>query len=229
MGAKNFIYIALLLGIFALTVVAEFRKKTGFFSNFKYFIPAMLFSAAIFVTWDLRFEQHSIWTFNSEFLLGINILKLPIEEWLYFILLSFLGVFLYEYAGRRFPDFERPGIFLALSIVLLVFFGILAYISRQKLYPFFTFFLLTVYLGYTIFRNRFKKHFTRFYIAYFILLVPFTIVSGIITALPVIEYNPVQFFGIRLFTIPVENFAFLFLLLIINISIYEYLKERRIY
>lgn len=192
-------------------------------------LPAMLFTGAIFIIWDLRFEEHAIWRFNPEFLIGKNILNLPIEEWLFFLAVPYLGIYIYEFIKHRFYDFERPNIFLAISLLLLLLCGILAYSTRQKLYSFFTFFLLTIYLGYTIFRNRFKKHYTKFYLAYFVLLVPFILISGILTALPIIEYNPLHNLGIRLYTIPVENFAYLFLLLLMNITIYEYLKERRIY
>jgi lycopene cyclase domain-containing protein len=189
----------------------------------------VLFSGAIFLILDLRFDERAIWRFNSEFLIGSKILNLPIEEWLYFIAIPFLGVSVYEYVKQRFYDFEYPNTFLAISLILFILFGVIAYFSREKMYPFFTFFLSAIYLGYTIFRNRFKKHYSKFYLAYFITLIPFLIISSVLTGLPVIEYNPVHYFGIHIYTIPVENFASLFLLLLMNITIYEYLTERRIY
>lgn len=229
MEFKNFTYLLLLIGIFAVPIIFGSKKQIGFFSNLKYLIPAILFSVAIFVMWDLRFEEQAIWRFNSEFLTGRNILNLPIEEWLYFIGIPFLGVFIFENIKYYFNNFERPNTFLGLSLALFILFVIVAYFSRQKLYPFFTFFLLSIYLGYTIFRNRFKKHYTKFYLTYLVMLVPFILISGIITSLPIIEYNPIHNLGIRLYSIPIENFAILFLILLMNITIYEYLKERRIY
>jgi len=229
MEFKNFIYISSLLIVFIVPIVWEIRKPTGFSGNLKYLFPAIAFSSAIYIIWDLRFEEKSIWVFNPEFLSGISLFNLPVEEWMYFLVMPYLGVYIYEFVNDRFPKFEYPNTFLAVSLILLVIFGAVAYFSRQILYPFFTFFLLSIYLGYTIFRNRFKKHYTKFYLAYLILLVPFILINGIITALPVVEYNPVHTFGIGLYTIPIENFASLFLLFIINVTIYEYLKERRIF
>ena len=229
MELKNFSYLLILIGTVAVPLFFSFDKQVRFYSKLKYLLPAMLFSGALFILWDLRFEERAIWIFNSEFTIGINILNLPVEEWLYFLAVPYLGVFIYEFLKYRFHNFERPNIFLVLSLVLLILFGITAYFSRQKLYPFFTFFLLAIYLGYTTFRNRFKKHYTKFYLAYFVMLVPFIIISGLLTALPIIEYNPIHICGIRLYSIPIENFASLFLLLLMNITIYEYLKERRIY
>jgi lycopene cyclase domain-containing protein len=229
MEFKNFSYLILLAATVAIPALTGFKSKFRFSSDFKYLLPAMLFTGAIFIMWDLRFEEQAIWRFNSKFLIGRNLLNLPIEEWFYFLAVPYLGVFIYEFLKHRFPNFERPNTSLVISLVLLVLFGFVAFFSRQKLYPFFTFFLLTIYLAYTIFRNRFKKHYTKFYLAYFVMLVPFLIISGILTVLPIIEYNPLHTLGVELYTIPIENFASLFLLLLMNITIYEYLKERRIY
>jgi lycopene cyclase domain-containing protein len=229
MEFKNFSYLILLIAVVAVPLIFSIEKQVRYYYKLKYLLPAMLFTGAIFIIWDLRFEERAIWRFNSDFVTGINILSLPIEEWLYFLAVPYLGVFIFEFIKHRFLNFERPNLFLAISLILLVLFGILAYFTRQKLYPFFTFFLLSIYLAYTIFRNRFKKHYTKFYLAYFVMLVPFILISGVLTALPIVEYNPVHILGIRLFSIPVENFASLFLLLLMNITIYEYLKDRRIY
>ena len=229
MEFNNFWYIILLLVTLAVPLAFSFNSKIHFYNNIKYLLPALLFVTAIFIIWDLRFEERAIWHFNPEFVMGKYVLNLPVEEWLYFPVVSYLGVFVYEFLKHRFPNFQRPNSFLVLSLVLLVLFGVLAFLSRQKLYSFFTFFLLTIYMAYTIFRNRFKKHYSKFYLAYFILLVPFLIINGVLTALPIIEYNPLHILGIEIYTIPIENFAALFLLLLMNITIYEYLKERRIY
>lgn len=229
MELKNFYYILLLAGMLAIPTIGELRKPSGFLGNLKYLIPAILFSGAIYIIWDIRFEEQAIWRFNFDFLLGPTILNLPIEEWIYFLALPILGVYIYELLNNRFFSFEKPNLFLSISLVLFISLGIATYVSKTRLYPFFTFFLITIYLGYTIFRNRFKKHYTKFYLTYIVLLVPYVILYGILTSLPVIEYNPAHIIGTRIYSIPIENFASLFLLLLMNITIYEYLKERRLF
>jgi lycopene cyclase domain-containing protein len=118
---------------------------------------------------------------------------------------------------------------VAVSLVLLVVFGVLAWFSRKQLYPFFTFFLLTVYFGYTIFRNRFKQHLTKFYLAFAISVIPFFILRTITTSLPVISFNAGHTAGVLLLNMPVEDFGYFFLLFLMNVTIYEYLKERKYY
>ena len=178
---------------------------------------------------DSRFTEYSAWHFNSEFILGKYLLNLPLEEWLYFAVVSFFGASVYKFLNWRIKNYERPNLFLSISLVLLVSTGLIAYFSKQKSYPFIVFFLLTIYLGYIVFRSQFKKHYTKFYLSYFVLLLPFVIVKSILIALPIVEYNPKFNLGIHVFSIPVEDFASLFLLHLITITVYEYLKEHRIY
>ncbi len=225
MELKNFTYLLLMLGSFAVPLAYSFEKQLRFISRLKYLLPAIVFSGAIFIIWDLRFEELGIWHFNPEYVLGIYILNLPVEEWLFFFVVPYSCVFIYEVVKLKMSRFERPNLFIAVSLVLLAGFALLAYFAREKLYTFFNFFLLTIYFGYTVFRNRFKQHYTKFFLTYLISLIPFLIVNGFLTALPVVEYNNAHNLGIRVFTIPVEDFGYFFLLLLMNLTIYEYLKN----
>lgn len=229
MEFKNFSFLILLAIVLIIPLALAVRKKEiHFFSRLKFLVPAILFSGAVFIIWDIRFEQRSIWQFHPDYISGVILLDLPLEEWLYFIVISIFSVIVYEMVKLHDNKFNKTNIYLIISLILFLLSCITAYYARFKLYPFFTFFLLSVYLGYTIFRNRFKKHYAGFYLSYATLIIPYFIIEGIRTVLPIKEYNPEHIFGVRIFTVPVENFAYLFLLFLINITIYEYLKERNI-
>lgn len=229
MEIKNFTYLVLMLGTIAIPLAYSFEKQIRFISRLKYLLPAIIFSGAIFIIWDLRFEELGIWTFNPEYVMGIYILNLPVEEWLFFFVIPYSCVFIYEVLNLKMPRFEKPNLFTGVSLVLLLVFALLAYFARERLYTFFNFFLLTIYFGYTVFRNRFKPHYTKFFLTYLVSLIPFLIINGILTALPVVEYNDLHTLGIRIFTIPVEDFGYFFLLLLMNLTIYEYLKKQQLY
>lgn len=64
---------------------------------------------------------------------------------------------------------------------------------------------------------------------YLIHLLPFVIINGILTALPVVSYNNLYNSGIRLGTIPVEDLVYSMLMLLMNVAIYEalYYKSKR--
>jgi len=67
----------------------------------------------------------------------------------------------------------------------------------------------------------------RFFIAYAVCLVPFFIVNGILTALPVVNYNDAENLGIRLYTIPLEDVFYGMLMVLGSIWGMEAMKARR--
>ena len=228
MKLQNFTYLLLMLLTLAGPLALSFESQVKYYRKLKYLLPAVLFSGTVFIMWDIRFEQLGIWSFNPEFITGIYILNLPVEEWLFFLIIPYSCVFIYEVLNVKLASFEKPNLFVAISLALLIGFALTAYYARDKLYTFFTFFLLTIYFGYTIFRNRFKPHYTKFYLTWLISLLPMLIINGLLTALPVVEYNNDHNLGIRIITIPLEDFFYFFLLLIMNITIYEYMKKQQI-
>lgn len=229
MEIKNFTYLLLLLAHLIIPVVLSLQKKVHFVFQLRYLLPAIIFTGAIFIIWDIRFAELEIWFFNPNYLLGIDLLKLPVEEWISFVIVPLSSVYIYEYVKIRLKSFEKPNLLVAFSLLLLLLFGILTYFYRVKLFAFFTFFLLTIYCAYTIFRNRFKRHYTKFYLTFLITLFPYVIFKGLLIRFTVVGYNTDHIIGIRLFAIPLENFGYLFLMLLMTITIYEYLKERQFY
>ncbi|MEN8117627.1 MAG: lycopene cyclase domain-containing protein [Bacteroidota bacterium] len=229
MEFKNLTFLLLLLLFLGIPIILGIQKKVHFVDRFRYILPAVIFTGAIYITWDIRFAELGIWNYNPDYLSGISMLNLPVEKWLLFALVPVSSIYIYENLKIRLNRFEKHNIFVVISLVLLVVFGLLAFYSRQKLYTFFTFFLLFIYFGYNVFRNRFKKYYATFYFTYLLTLVPYILVSAISNSLPVKSFNADHVTGIAFWGIPVENTGYLFLLLFINITIYEYLNERRFY
>lgn len=227
MLATQFSYTALLLAVLTIPVLFSFGPNIQFYRKWKYSFPAILLTALVFMFWDARFTQVGIWNFNPEYTLGINYLGMPIEEWLFFLIFPFCSLFIYEGVKHYLDRFRHDNAAAAISLVLIAVSALLCFLHRQQAYTFFNFLFLTVYLGYTLFRNRFKQHLSQFYLSYLIGLIPFLIVSGILSSLPVIQYHPDHIIGLRFIDIPVENFGYFFLLLLMNTTIYETLKEGR--
>lgn len=66
---------------------------------------------------------------------------------------------------------------------------------------------------------------TAFLIAYLIILIPFLVVNGLLTAIPVVLYNDNENLGIRLYTIPIEDVFYGMLLIMMNVAGYERFKN----
>jgi lycopene cyclase domain-containing protein len=229
MEINHFTYLILLVGSISVPLFLSFDKKVKYLKNQKYIFPAILITAAIFWIWDVWFTTTNVWSFNQEFTLGVNILEMPIEEWLFFIVVPYCCLFIYEVLKFYLEKQEYPVLFQTLSLFMTAGFALMSYLFRHQNYTFITFLLSAIYLGYIVFRGKFKSRITKFYFAYFVSLIPFLVVNGILTSLPVVVYNPAHILNIRILNIPIEDFSYLFLMLLMATTIYEALKECRLY
>ena len=121
-------------------------------------------------------------------------------------------------------DKKTADLFLKILAVLLLITGV---IYLDKHYTSWTFiftgaFILLLYL----LRNFFKNFdAVSFLVSYAICLIPFLIVNGFLTAIPVVLYNDAENLGIRIYTIPFEDAFYGMLLILMNIVFYEKLKS----
>jgi lycopene cyclase domain-containing protein len=183
----------------------------------------------VFSPWDMLKTCLGVWGFNPRYLLGFYIGNLPIEEWMFFIAIPYACLFTYyalnylvkkDYLGKY-----ADRITLALAGVLL-FFGLM---NIGKLYTSVTFISTG---GFLLFHRYFIRagFMGRFYLMYLVTLLPFFIVNGLLTGsfIPeeVVNYDDIQNLGIRLGTIPVEDMVYGLLMLLMNVTWFEYLKNR---
>jgi lycopene cyclase domain-containing protein len=220
-------YFLILAGSIAGPLALSFDKKVAFYTKWKYLFPAMILPALFYIVWDSYFTYKGIWTFNGDYNVGIYLYNLPIEEILFFIIVPYCCVFIYECIRCYFPNLkDKPwaDIFLkALAIILLIT-GIVFYQKQYSSWTFIfnAFFIFIVYA----FRKYFKAFDAAFFlIAYTICLIPFLVVNGFLTALPVITYNHSENFNTRIYTIPFEDTFYGMLLVLMNVVIYEKLKN----
>lgn len=229
MELENFTYLFLLMVALAVPLWQSFNKSWQYGQKILYILPAILISAVFFIIWDINFTAANIWTFNEEYTLGKSFKGLPIEELLFFMVVPYGCIFIYEMVKIKLERYQTDNMFLAISLFMIVGLALVAYLFRHLIYTFMAFLLPAIYLAYTVFRNKFKHHITQFYFAYFISLLPLLIVDGILSALPIVEYNTEHILNVRILRIPIENFTYFFLLLLMNTTIYEFLKERKFY
>ena len=221
----HYTYLYLMLATLAGPLLLSFSKHVQFVKKWKFLPLPLLITLVYFIIWDSLFTKYGVWSFNEHYILGIKIFRLPIEEWLFFIFVPFSCIFIYEcviYFIKN--DFLKPYAFKINGAVLLIISGI-AILNLDKTYTAFNFISAIVLLLYIQFILK-PDWLGRFYVGYIFSLIPFFIVNGILTYLPVVTYNNAENLGIRIFTIPVEDTVYCLLLLLMNISMYEWLKER---
>lgn len=220
-------YTYLLINIFTILfpLLRSFETRIRFASRWKYLFPSLLITGAVFIFWDVLFTKWNVWQFNPNYITGITLINLPIEEWLFFLTVPFSCVFIYE-SVRYFikKDLLAPYHRL-ISFVFLVVLSVVLVFNIGKIYTVVSFSLAIILLVLHLFVLK-PNYMGRFYLAYFISFIPFFLVNGILTSWPVVMYNNMENLGIRLYTIPVEDTIYNLSLLLMNIAIYEYLMQR---
>ncbi|OYX95546.1 MAG: hypothetical protein B7Y76_09630 [Sphingobacteriia bacterium 35-40-5] len=95
----------------------------------------------------------------------------------------------------------------------------------DKVYSLITFGLLLVILLLAQFVFK-LKFLSRFYLAYLVSLIPFYIVNGLLTSIPVVMYNNEENMAFRVGTIPFEDHFYSMAMLLLNIMFFEYFRKR---
>lgn len=217
----------LLINFFSILVpfLRSFEPKLRFYRKLRYYIPAILLTALFFIIWDYFKTKAGVWSFNDRYILGIKIGGLPLEECLFFFTIPYACVFVYEALSYYIPRLvftpRLRNILYALSV--LSFFSSL--FIFPKTYTFSVLFIIGLVLPIAI-RILNKEQLDKLLLSYLICFIPMFIVNGLLTALPVVLYDDTRNLGIRLGTIPVEDFIYFAIFHTMNISIYAFLSKK---
>lgn len=222
---QKFTYALLLAGSVLIPFILSFDKKVAFFRNWKYLFPATLITAAVFIIWDIYFTKHNVWWFNKDFVTGLFIQGLPVEEWLFFIIIPYCCIFIYE-VSRAYLKKEWKGFIVPVNIILFITFLTITLVNIDRIYTAVNFGMATFIIGLQFFLKTHKTWLFHFYVAYALSLIPFFLVNGVLTSMPVVGYNDEENLAMRIYTIPVEDFAYLVNLLLMNLTLYEFFKSR---
>ncbi len=222
----HYIYLLINIAVIFFPLVLSFDKKVHFFSKWKYIVPAILITGVVFLIWDLLFVKLDVWSFNPDYIVGINLWGLPLEEMLFFLTVPYACVFIYECLNAYFPKDHLQKYSLALSNLFLGLCIAILFFGFRHWYTLINFGFLFVVLAYVEYLNTKLRFMYKFYRAYLIALIPFYIVNGFLTAIPVVIYNNKENLNFRVGTIPFEDHFYLMSLLLMNIYLYEWFKNR---
>lgn len=217
---KHYTYLLLNIGTILFPFILSFDKKVAFYKKWPQLLWGISITGAFFIVWDVLKTHYGVWSFNPDYLVGIYIINLPIEEWLFFITVPYGCVFIYECLKAYLPDYlEKPSKYIAPAVIVLLLIVAVLNVSRTYTVITFTFTALFLAIYIKVFKNRLGG---RFWMGYIVHLIPFFTVNGVLTALPVVIYNDAENLGIRLYTIPIEDTIYSMLLLLMNVGIYEW-------
>ncbi|EOR94629.1 hypothetical protein ADIARSV_2227 [Arcticibacter svalbardensis MN12-7] len=205
-------------------VLLSFDKRVHFYKSWKHIFPGLLLTGLSFLLWDYIFTLYHVWSFNDQYVIGLYFLNLPLEEILFFVTVPFSCIFIYACLNEYLKK-DLLGRFSSwITLVLVVMSAVLLSMYYDRVYTLITFGLLLLIGLYVYIRK--PVFLGRFYLAYLISLVPFYIVNGLLTSIPVVLYNDAQNVGFRVGTIPFEDHFYSLTMLLMNVLFFEYFKKR---
>ncbi len=221
----KYTYWLLLLGSLAFPFSYTFEKRISFFKTWKYLFPAIGLTAIFFIIWDHYFTINAVWSFNDKYITGIKIYDLPIEEIMFFIIIPYCCVFIYESLNFLIRSSITTRSINIFNYALLLLFAYIAFTHVDKAYTFYTSFFASIYMAIIILARI--DYMPKFYRAYIVCQIPFFIVNGLLTSLPIVIYNDAENLGIRITSIPLDDMIYSFLMLLMTISMMEFFRKKQ--
>ncbi len=229
------LYFQLLLFTISFPLLASWDKRFNYASNFRYLFPSLLITGTFFIIWDIIFTKNGVWGFSKVHTSNINFFYLPVEEWLFFIIIPFSCLFIYE-SVKFFHDVKKYNsaaryVFFVTGVILIV----VGSINNHRDYTFWNFIFCGIFLLYSGMKER--EYHANFLVSFLYVQIPFFLINGILTdgnfdfdytTDPVVWYNNEENLSIRMITIPFEDIFYNLLLLLMNVTFYEKFKSKKI-
>lgn len=206
-------------------IAASFDKRVHFANKWRHAFPAITLAAIPYIVWDaLVTGRH--WVFNAATISGFSPFGLPIEEIFFFFTVPFASLFMWEVISSYIPKQEvsskgMVGVFRGLLLA-----GIILYSQGDKEYTAFALGALGIVgiLDDILPVKLFPQKRTFLYVL--AVSVCNGVFNGYLTSRPVVVYDNTYNLGIRLGTIPVEDFFYGLSLILLATIFYELLKKK---
>lgn len=218
-------YLLINLLIILFPLIFSFEKSIYHIINISIVIKTISYAGIPFLIWDEIFTRLNIWNFNSSKIIGIKFLSLPLEEILFFICIPYSIIFIYEITNHYFKHLyiKISWNYLLYSGFLLSFVSLFVY---EKTYSAIVILLTGVFIFFVSLNKHILFQKMSFWITIIISFLGFLIINYFLTSIPVVIYNESKIIGLRIITIPIEDFLYNFLLSGLNLYFYISIKEK---
>jgi lycopene cyclase domain-containing protein len=221
------VYLTLELFAIIIPLLFSYDRKLQFYTKIKAVALSLLVVGSFYIIGDILFTKYGVWGFNPKYHSGIVIAGLPLEEWLFFIVIPYASLFLHDtlvylFPGRMLNNRQT----MVVSMILVIFLLIVVLKNTDKAYT-------AIYGSVAIFAVILTsiasaQLLNRFYLTFIVILIPFFLVNSVLTGsfIPqeVVWYNNLENLGIRIFTVPVEDISYAFSLILFNLLLVSKLE-----
>lgn len=208
-------------------MVLSFDSRVHYFKKWKSVLFATFAVAVPFLIWDFIFTEKGFWGFNEDYLVGLNIGNLPIEEVLFFFVVPFACTFIYECCKYYFRSIQFRTLNRLIHFAIPIYAMILTLLEPTGWYTL----SVVVSSGIVLFMWLRRQESGFMGIAFLISLVPFLLVNGVLTggatAEPIVWYSELQKVSPRIWTIPMEDVLYSFTLVVSVFLLTEFFERKR--
>jgi len=209
----------ILIIIGSLPLISQrFLKNKFVFPDRSAAIRGILISSIVMIIFD-QFVTGVFWIFNPKYITGIYLYKLPLEEVLFFIVVSFSTLCIWSNISSVVKAEHHFKYTKYVLLILSLLFIVLS--SPTKLYTLSMGFILLLLLLVDEFLKI--KLFASLRFAYLLgfLILSTTFFNYYLTSRPIVIYEPTYNLNVYVFTIPVEDYLFGIIFISLAIMIYE--------
>lgn len=225
----KYLYLLIDISTILIPLLFSFHPSIQFYKKWKALFPALFITAFIFIIWDILFTRMNVWSFNPDYVTGIYLFKLPLEEILFFIAIPYACIFTFfcldQLTNILNPEFVHNKL-VWLIVAILFFTGIY---FHGKIYTSVTFISTAVLLT-ALQLNGSGVLIRQAFICWMILMIPFLVVNGVLTGTgpdaAVVMYDDTENLGIRIATIPIEDAVYGFALFLLNLFLFRHFDAR---
>ena len=96
------------LGSIIIPFIFSFHPKLNFNKKWRSTFLSIFIVAIFFIAWDICYSAMGVWGFNPDYLIGVNLFNLPIEEILFFLCIPYACLYTYHCLKILIPNFTFP-------------------------------------------------------------------------------------------------------------------------
>ncbi len=97
----KYLYFIVLILCISIPLIVANHRDLKLYRFWKSMLFSILLPSTIYLLWDIFASHQGHWSFNPDYILGLKLLGLPIEEYLFFLFLGFISIFTYEVIQLR--------------------------------------------------------------------------------------------------------------------------------
>ena len=94
-------YLAILIIVFLVSMSLKLRYRIQLFKSVKEGLLVIISLFVIGTLWDSYAILRGYWSFEEEFFIGIDIGVMPLEEYLFILIIPFLALVIYGIVTRK--------------------------------------------------------------------------------------------------------------------------------